>query len=56
MAQPKKQMTRTRSGARRAHQALTRPALTVCPTCKAEVRPHTVCAKCGSYRGQKVTK
>lgn len=55
MAMPKKQMTRTRSGGRRAHHALSRPATTTCETCKAVLRPHTVCANCGSYRGQKVT-
>lgn len=56
MAQPKKQMTRTRSGNRRSHLALARPAMTVCSNCKAAIKPHVVCAKCGFYRGEKVSK
>lgn len=55
MAMPKKQMTRTRSGNRRSHLAMKRPATNVCTNCKAVVRPHTVCAQCGYYRGEKVT-
>jgi len=47
-------MTRTRSGNRRSQLAQRRPATAVCPNCKAVLRPHTVCANCGHYRGQKV--
>lgn len=54
MAMPKKQMTRTRSGNRRSQLALKRPATTVCSHCRAVIKPHTVCAKCGYYRGKKV--
>lgn len=54
MAVPKKKMTSTRSGSRRAHKRATRPATTICSHCKAIIRPHIVCPKCGYYRGQKV--
>jgi len=54
MAQPKKQMSRTRSGNRRSQLAMTRPAMTTCTHCGASIAPHTVCAKCGHYRGKKI--
>jgi large subunit ribosomal protein L32 len=54
MAMPKKRMTATRSGARRSQLALTRPAMTRCANCQATIRPHTVCEKCGYYRGKQV--
>lgn len=54
MAMPKKRMTATRSGARRSQLAMTRPAMTRCANCQATVRPHTVCEKCGFYRGKQL--
>lgn len=54
MATPKKQMSRTRSGNRRSHLALTRPATATCSHCQAINKPHTVCDQCGYYRGKKL--
>lgn len=54
MAMPKKKMTSTRSGGRRADIARTRTAITVCPNCKKTIKPHMVCGNCGYYRGTKV--
>jgi large subunit ribosomal protein L32 len=54
MAEPKKRMTSTRSGARRSHDALLRKSLVSCSNCKQSVPPHTVCQNCGFYRGKKV--
>ena len=56
MAMPKKQMTRTRSGNRRSHLALKRPTVVACSNCGAPTKPHNACAKCGYYRGVKVTR
>ncbi len=54
MAMPKKQMTSTRSGNRRSQIGLKRPATTTCSHCQTITKPHTVCAKCGYYRGKKI--
>jgi len=55
MAMPKKKMTSTRSGNRRAQKALNRIATSVCSNCKATIKPHAVCPYCGFYKGEKVT-
>ncbi len=36
------------------HIFLPSPSLTVCPKCKKPVKPHTVCANCGFYKGREV--
>lgn len=54
MAVPKKRMTSTRSGKRRAHQALERQNLTKCTKCLEPVVPHQVCSVCGTYKGIQV--
>ncbi|MCS7251121.1 MAG: 50S ribosomal protein L32 [Anaerolineae bacterium] len=53
-ALPKRRVTRTRRGMRRAHDALQRPNLVLCPRCKKRIRPHHVCPYCGVYRGVQV--
>lgn len=54
MAEPKKRLTRTRSGNRQSHQALKRPTLIACSRCKTRVKPHYACYNCGYYKDQKV--
>lgn len=56
MAVPKKRTTRAAQGQRRSHDALQVTQLTACLSCGKEVRPHTVCPSCGSYRGRKLLK
>jgi len=56
MAEPKKRMTSTRTGNRKSHQHLELPAIAVCPNCKADTKPHTVCMSCGYYKGKQVLK
>jgi ribosomal protein L32 len=34
------------------HIFITPATLTTCQKCKAPVRPHTVCAQCGYYKGR----
>lgn len=53
-AVPKHRNSKSRGGERRAHLALTKPNLTVCPECKKMKESHTVCSFCGTYNGKKV--
>ena len=54
MAVPKRKTSRTRRDSRRAHDALSLPARSLCPQCKEAKRPHRVCPHCGTYRGREV--
>jgi large subunit ribosomal protein L32 len=55
MAVPKKRMSRSQTGQRRAHDALKlTAAIETCPDCGASKLRHRVCAACGSYRGRKI--
>ncbi|NCO57707.1 MAG: 50S ribosomal protein L32 [Nitrospirae bacterium CG18_big_fil_WC_8_21_14_2_50_70_55] len=54
MAVPKRKTSRCSRDQRRTHDALTAPALSICPECKEAKQPHIVCPHCGSYRGRKV--
>ena len=46
--------TKGHTANRRSHHALLSPRMSVCSSCKAKVRPHTMCANCGNYRGKVV--
>jgi large subunit ribosomal protein L32 len=51
---PKRKHSKGRRDRRRAHDALTGPALVACQNC-GEMRPmHTVCPNCGHYEGKEV--
>jgi large subunit ribosomal protein L32 len=51
---PKRKHSKGRRDRRRAHDALTGPALVACRNC-GEARPqHTVCPNCGHYEGKEV--
>jgi large subunit ribosomal protein L32 len=54
MVGPKKKMSKSQSRMRRAHDALTPPARSVCPKCGAAKRPHRVCGECGHYRDRQI--
>lgn len=56
MAEPKKRLTRSRSGARKSHDALKQSSLTICKNCKSTKLPHFVCSNCGFYNGKKIVK
>ncbi|MEQ1904940.1 MAG: 50S ribosomal protein L32 [Pirellulaceae bacterium] len=49
MAVPKRRQSNSRTGKRRAHDALKAKNLTVCPKCSAAHPTHVVCPKCGYY-------
>lgn len=54
MAVPKQRHTKSRRNKRRMHLFLKRPALSLCPKCKKEILPHTICWHCGYYKGREV--
>ncbi len=46
--------TRAHTANRRSHHALRGAAISMCSHCKAPKLRHTLCEKCGYYRGKKV--
>ncbi|GMR04994.1 MAG: 50S ribosomal protein L32 [Thermodesulfobacteriota bacterium] len=56
MPNPKKRHSRCKTGSRRSHDFLTKPALSLCPECGEPKRPHNVCPSCGVYKGRTVVK
>ena len=54
MAVPRHKHTRSSVGQRRMHIFITPAALTHCQKCNAPLKPHTVCKKCGYYKGVEV--
>lgn len=56
MANPKRRHSKSRRNSRRAHDALSAPAHSVCPNCGEAKVPHRVCPHCGHYRGKEVVE
>ena len=54
MAVPKKKVSRSRRGNRRAHDAIGFYYIMECPNCRAEKLPHHVCPSCGFYNKKKL--
>ncbi|HOE74378.1 MAG TPA: 50S ribosomal protein L32 [bacterium] len=54
MAEPKKKLSSTRSGNRRAHRALKAINASKCANCGEKVIQHKLCPGCGFYKGKKV--
>ena len=54
MAVPKRRTSKSRKGARRAHDSLAVPHLMNCSRCNAVIERHTICSECGYYRGKPV--
>jgi len=54
MGLPGKKTPSSQTKTRRSHMALSKGTLSTCSKCKSPVRPHHVCAKCGTYRGREV--
>lgn len=52
MAVPKRKVSRSRRGKRRAHQHLVPSSLSICPRCKSYKLPHRVCLSCGYYKNK----
>jgi len=51
---PKRKISKGRRDRRRAHDAISLPALVRCPQCHELRPPHTVCPYCGYYKGKEV--
>jgi len=51
MGVPRHHMAKGKQLRRRSHLALTKRILKACPQCGKAIRPHTVCAACGTYKG-----
>ena len=54
MPNPKRRHSKARRDRRRAHDALSRPAASLCSECGEMKIPHRACSHCGSYRGREV--
>ena len=56
MGVPKRRKSPSKQGMRRSHDALTAPALNICPQCKIAIPPHKVCElveECGNIQRSK---
>ncbi|MFM8176346.1 MAG: 50S ribosomal protein L32 [Candidatus Limnocylindrus sp.] len=56
MGVPKRKASKSRQGDRRAHHALSLPAMDRCAQCGATKRAHHACLDCGTYRGREVIR
>lgn len=56
MAVPFRKTSKTRKRMRRTHYKITANEMTKCPNCGETIRPHRVCANCGTYKGKEVMK
>ncbi len=55
MAVPKGKVSKARRNTRNsANFKAVAPTLVECPKCHEMKKPHTVCKKCGSYKGETV--
>ncbi len=54
MAVPFRRTSKTKKRMRRTHLKKEVGALVICPNCKATIRPHRMCPKCGYYKGKEV--
>ncbi len=55
MAVPKRKVSRARRGNRRSHDAIKKPAVSMCPQCAEPKAPHRICPHCGTYKGKVFT-
>lgn len=54
MGVPRHRRTKSKQGNRRSHLALKKLTLASCSKCGSQIRPHTACYNCGSYKGRQV--
>lgn len=56
MGVPKRRVSHSRQGDRRAHQALELPNLEECPHCHQQKKAHFACPNCGWYGGREAVR
>jgi large subunit ribosomal protein L32 len=56
MPNPKRRHSKARRDKRRAHDALSQPATSLCSNCGEAKLPHRACGHCGHYRGRLVVQ
>jgi len=56
MANPKRRHSKARRDKRRAHDALERPSISICPDCGEVKIPHRACPSCGTYKGREIVE
>jgi len=56
MPVPFRRTSKTRKAKRRTHQRAVIPTTLMCENCGSNKKPHTVCKKCGFYKGKQVIK
>jgi len=56
LANPKRRLSKSRAGMRRAHKALKAPFIDNCPKCEEKKLPHRACPSCGYYKGRQVVE
>ena len=54
MAVPVRKVSNIRGRKRRTHYKIEEKTVAKCPKCGADVKPHRVCPKCGTYKGKEV--
>jgi large subunit ribosomal protein L32 len=53
---PKRKISKGRRDRRRAHDAISPPALVTCTNCGEKRQPHHMCPNCGHYAGKEVVE
>ena len=56
MALPKRKISKSKGGMRRAHKKTAAPNVVPCPQCGEKRLPHRACPSCGNYKGRSVTE
>lgn len=56
MAVPQNKISKSRRRKRRTHFKLHAPTMAICPNCGEMTLSHTVCKKCGYYKGKLVVE
>lgn len=52
--EPKRRHSRQRKGKRRSVISFAIPNAVLCPNCNSMMLPHSICKKCGFYKGEEV--
>ena len=54
MAQPKRRWSKARTGNKRSTWKLEEQNIVTCSHCHGPIQQHTVCKKCGYYKGREI--